>query len=260
MLLGRNDNPSVKQFIACYKRLLVRCVIREGGIGNCIPQEQIDILNISLKSQIHDNDPEEEINSSIERARMLSENNVLILDQEVLNQQFLNEHNYVSHPCKLTDYTKHIVNYIAGFVVFKINKSLQSSDCLSALQGNFCPESLVAYKTKGFLQIPSQSVSGICQKTESVLRLKIYQLGENDTVLHRRHFLYIKLEVTNHFVNKNLFPEYDDHMHRSGHYSALIKLIIDKYLSTRYFFIAKRNSEKCSIRQRLNKTVHFKGM
>ena len=42
--LGHNDNPTVRQFRAAYKRLIIRAEIREGGLGNCVPLEEIPIL------------------------------------------------------------------------------------------------------------------------------------------------------------------------------------------------------------------------
>ena len=50
MRLGRNDNPTSQQFKAAYKRLLVRCEIREHGIGNCVPQQNCGRDFISYKN------------------------------------------------------------------------------------------------------------------------------------------------------------------------------------------------------------------
>lgn len=44
---GNNDNPTAKQFIAAYKKLLVYCEIKDNGLGNCVPLQEINILNCS---------------------------------------------------------------------------------------------------------------------------------------------------------------------------------------------------------------------
>jgi hypothetical protein len=43
--LGRNDNPTCRQFKSCYKKLLVHNEVSNKGIGNCIPLDQINILS-----------------------------------------------------------------------------------------------------------------------------------------------------------------------------------------------------------------------
>lgn len=65
--LGYNNNPSVRQFISAYKKLLVRCQIRDNGIGNCILLEDIDILHTLPKI-----DAISEINNSLDRPRMVN--------------------------------------------------------------------------------------------------------------------------------------------------------------------------------------------
>lgn len=49
---GWNNNPTVRQFTAAYKWLLVRAEIREGDMGNCITLDEIPILVGSSRSEI----------------------------------------------------------------------------------------------------------------------------------------------------------------------------------------------------------------
>lgn len=42
--LGQNKNPTDRQLRAIYKKLLIHCEIKESGIGNCIPLDEISIL------------------------------------------------------------------------------------------------------------------------------------------------------------------------------------------------------------------------
>lgn len=45
---GHNDNLSCLWFRTAYKKFLIRAEIREGGIVNCVPLHQINILNCDL--------------------------------------------------------------------------------------------------------------------------------------------------------------------------------------------------------------------
>jgi len=44
---GHNNNPTARQFKSAFKKLLIHAEVRDGGLGNCIPLEQIGILNWS---------------------------------------------------------------------------------------------------------------------------------------------------------------------------------------------------------------------
>lgn len=39
---GHNNNPTDHQFYSVFRKLIVHAEIREGGLGNCIPYEQIE--------------------------------------------------------------------------------------------------------------------------------------------------------------------------------------------------------------------------
>lgn len=42
---GCNNNPTARQFKSTFKKILIRSEVRESGLGNCIPVENIMILN-----------------------------------------------------------------------------------------------------------------------------------------------------------------------------------------------------------------------
>ncbi|CAI6375762.1 unnamed protein product [Macrosiphum euphorbiae] len=39
---GYNNNPTARQFHSAYRKLIIHATIRDGGLGNCIPQDQIE--------------------------------------------------------------------------------------------------------------------------------------------------------------------------------------------------------------------------
>lgn len=49
---GHNDNPTARQFTAAYKKLLIHSEIKNNGVGNCIPLEDINILNCSSGKKV----------------------------------------------------------------------------------------------------------------------------------------------------------------------------------------------------------------
>lgn len=104
---GCNNNPTARQFVAIYKKILVHHELRTNNTGNCIPLENISIFH--LTSQI---DPVNVINmttSSIKHV-LAEENNKR--DQNLINEkidmdterlliliQNFDTHSYVKNPC-----------------------------------------------------------------------------------------------------------------------------------------------------------------
>lgn len=254
--LGYNNNPSVRQFIAAYKKLIIRSEIREHGIGNCVPLQSINILNISSTKC----NPDLEINLTTdgraEDVRNTHNDNFLTLEDE----SFLLENEYILN-YTLSNFTEHVVKYIAGFVVFKLNKTIKCQHCLAALQGDFDRDTLLAFKTKGMLQIPSVDVVYICKVVEKVLRSMKSELEEGNTLLHSKHFEKIVILAENLLIGKDIFLENVLHTINNNHYALLINSIIKKYLKTRYFYMARNTSLKnSSIRSKFTKLILFKGM
>jgi hypothetical protein len=58
---GHNNNPTARQFKSAFKKLLIHAEVRDSGLGNCIPLEQIGILNWSSFST---KDPVDIINNT----------------------------------------------------------------------------------------------------------------------------------------------------------------------------------------------------
>ena len=104
---GWNNNPTTRQFIAAYKRLMMRHNI-EGGRGNCTPQDDTKILN-SIQDQCEINSVSTGI-SDVAIARRY--------DLE-LSQPADSDHDYcdVSNAIELSEYKEAAISYIAGYVV-----------------------------------------------------------------------------------------------------------------------------------------------
>ncbi|CAG4958305.1 unnamed protein product [Colias eurytheme] len=134
---GFNNNPNAVQLKAAFKRLIVRAEIRDGGLGNCIPLEQINILNCSSTTN-----PTNTLNQLTERKAFTE----IPEDDSDLYAEYIDCLNGT-----LSKYTQSVAFYIAGFVARKVSRSIMCETCISLLLGD--PEantkSLVKFKSKG---------------------------------------------------------------------------------------------------------------
>lgn len=128
---GHNDNPNVKQFKAIYRKLLTHLEIKSLDTGNCVPLENISILNCSSATQI--------INSTTPSYR--HEDTEDIENENVCRSfGFLKDlpadvndiANYLDVPI-FNEMKKVIVGYIAGCVVRLACKTIKCEPCLASL-------------------------------------------------------------------------------------------------------------------------------
>ena len=126
---GFNNNPTTQQFTAAYKRLLLRSHI-EGGKGNCEKRDPINIL-----SAITDTCNVRKKNDSTISTVTIT--NAAIIRKHDLEERnpVQSDHDYCDSPniCKLSEFKKASISYIAGYVARKVEKQILCSDCASAL-------------------------------------------------------------------------------------------------------------------------------
>lgn len=244
--LGYNNNPTVKQFMATYKRLLAHCEISDKGIGNCIPLDDIKILN-TVSSVDH-------INSTVPMRSLIELSNG---SDDYLDDSSLQDHDYIFNSRNLTEYTENVVEYIAGFIVRHLNKKLNCEICLSALQGsNISACSLTQFKNRGGLIIPAPDVIQICILVEKEIRHTIATKILSTKIVSKETFLKISINVLNKLLFKNMFSTLIHHQH----YSILPKAVIETYLHIRFFYITRTNNEQISLRTKLNHITLWKNM
>lgn len=152
---GFNNNPNVLQFKSSYKRLLVRHEIKEIEGGNC-QFDNIEILHASSRSK---------------------KNVCPIQDPEVEIEPSLFDHDYIQSWWNLSSFTEKVVEYIAGFVVFKIRKVVDCNVCKGLLIGGDMPQ-LSDIKNRGPYLPPAEDVRDICKMTESKIRQYSNQFGK----------------------------------------------------------------------------------
>lgn len=249
--LGWNNNPSAVQFIAAYKQLLVRNEVKYKRSANCVPQDNTALLPWTcVRGKVID-----PINFSNERRYDYDSSDHMI------------EHDYVPVPgCNMTEYTKDVVVYIAGFVSRRVRDKVKCDICVSALftdnvehivnSGRF-----INRKNNGGLVFPSRSVVKLCMETERAVRQHI--------TIHEKPpsgkcGLLLQQAVLTQVSNTELFDDIHTHMFENvfpeNHLILLMKYVIKYYINIRCHHVASEftNSlHKKLVRQKLTKSILF---
>jgi len=122
---GYNNNPTVQQFKSAFKKLIIHTEIKEGNTGNCIPLEEISILNISSNLKQSKNP----VNIINETANENSQKWFSNLDDTAYI-----DHDYcLEIPLSFTEYKNKVITYLAGYIAKKLMKTLHCVECVGAL-------------------------------------------------------------------------------------------------------------------------------
>lgn len=243
---GYNNNPTSRQFSSAYKKILIHAEVRDEGAGNCIPLEQINILNVASTNKT----PEQIINESV--PNRLNDD---FDDTEISN--FLTEHDYAFNFNSLSQYSMEVIKYISGFVSYKLGNKLQCEHCISQLYGekeNFL-DSLISHKSMGGLTYPSTDVIKICVECEKLLRIE--QISNK----YKINKSLISSKLLQFFIQRNIFSNMLNHdlTPLESHKILLIKSICNSYLDIRIHFICKQVITQEKIRNMYTKLILFKG-
>lgn len=127
---GFNNNPTAAQFESSYNRLLIHTELVVSSKANCLALDLTKILTVSRTTK-KENDTQFYIDM------ICAEDNILFDDFE----------DDVRNTC-----TSNIIEYIAGFIVRKIQKIMVCDTCLDVLEQNSCNRSLISVKNKRWLK------------------------------------------------------------------------------------------------------------
>lgn len=246
---GHNNNPTCRQFTSAYKKILIHAEIREHGAGNCIPLEQINILNVGTKNK----NEIQIINDSVVNGTGELDN-----ENEEQFEQFFSEHDYALTVNSISPYSVEVVKYIAGFVSFKLGTKIKCEFCVSQLYGDkeSYLGSLIDLKSRGRLKYPSDDVVEICYITEKIIRTEINTGNMN---LKKEN---ISVRILKYFINRNVFSSMSMHDPNpiESHKYLLVKAVCNTYFTVRINFICKNiRSSSENIRNLYTKLILFKG-
>ena len=244
---------------AAYKRILVHNEIMNTLRGNCLSLESVPILTASSINR--NSTALQNINDSVSKQRVLDDIHEPNSDEED------DEYIYIPSKNHLSKCSDKIVAYIAGFVVFKLKKSLHCEVCIEALnvEGANNRHSLIKLKTKSRLVYPSDDVIDICVSYEK----KIREITACIKTLGKSNFHRIVGSLLADYRDKNIFSQLNYHMYDTqpldNHLHLLVKAIAETYLQVRYSYASKQITNKINSqvaaksRQIHTKLIHFSG-
>jgi len=244
---GYNNNPTCRQFTSAYKKILIHAEIREHGVGNCIPLQNINILKCTSNTNKKITDHKNE--------------SVLTSLKESNSENITFDHDYVFHS-NLSQYSKEIVIYISGFVAKKVLSKARCTECSSAVVGSKenLENTFLAFKNQGGLIFPSDDIIQICMHSEVTLRS--FSSHELLTASLKER---LEQDIFNKFTNKQIFLELSinhDQETLEEHLIHLVTTIIAEFYKLRMHHNCKSSmsaSNQSYIRTFYNKLILFKG-
>lgn len=243
---GANNNPTARQFKAIYKKILVHTELQNSEKGNCVPLEEISILHCSsaLKS----------INNTSEKKQLCVEQQDELLETEyIANDMFFDN--------TLTEFTKQITTYIAGYVVKFLSLRLKCEDCLNELHSEDLNPThrLIEIKNQTGLTTPSKDVILICEKVEKIFK-NILSCGY---IKSKHTKQYLVNQALHTCIGLEIFKNLDSHQFDQSplenHSINLIKAVMEKYADIRLSYLSKKKTKQISLRTHYNKTILFSG-
>lgn len=246
-LRGHNNNPNTRQFKSAYKKLLAHLELSKKFSGNCLPLENIPILNGESPGNINKTTVgtryEDEDENNISKAFLDNRKK-----QNATEQKYGDNCNHLSELLEgeQNNTTHQIVGYISGFVVYQLLKKISCDDCknhLLATQKEWFHK-LVDIKDVGGLCYASKDVYLICDKTENVIRHFI-KISGGKTLSRQYQGNFLTMKVLRDLVHIKLFTTTDAHTSdQFNHLYELTKAVVTKYVDVRVHYICKKENRK----------------
>lgn len=255
--LGNNDNPTVEQFSAAYRKILVASELSSSIFSNC--KDHLKILHTPSTHKPKTNtvpiivrvDPsiyENKTRKPKTNAASIQEINDLLIPKHDTNN--LDDDSFSFDGSEIT------IARLAGEIEDKILTVTRSKceDCSNIMSTIFN-----ANEASDIIHIPRKNernpcadTINICQQTNELLRAHAYRIDFNYNSL---------LQCIDETLNyDNLFAEAE--FHDDNHKVDLIKYIISEFIRIRATSIARNitlNEKKKLLRRKQLKLVHFAG-
>ena len=255
---GWNNNPTSGQFVAAYKRLLVRHQTVRVERGNCDALDATTVLHCSSSKVKKSVNFDAADMSSIRTGELDVQGETSPVSLEGSELPFK----------ELSAVVDNAVTYIAGYVVRMACKKVLCTDCRVALEATDTPTraqySLLLRKNCGGLKKPSEGVVTVCNVAEKVLRSASASSPDgipSGTAMRT----IISGGVIEKARERGAFSALDDHMLDTepgdNHIYRLIRVVAQCYLTVRLHHMAREKTEKCTgerVRKTLSKLILFR--
>jgi hypothetical protein len=242
---GQNDNPTTKQLMANYKRLLCHPDILNSLKANCVKQDGTVVL--SIDSNLHDgaNNVVPDIMRANFDADIGAQFNVLVES--------------------LSNYKVEATLNIAHYLVCDLQKHIDCHYCKELLLCEECPEGGQLLKIKGTNKFASPDVSSLC-----ILGERIFSFFENEQAMFSKNVSVLD-RLLNAANNENNAVQFSHHpMDIDGvwqeefaeHPQRLAQRVLKKYFSIRlhhYGKLKRHSLKKASMRTKRLKLTHNLG-
>lgn len=235
---GFNNNPTVSQFESAYKSIIINTELKCPSSANVMALDNTSILCVSSSKKIYKDEQSELLD-------LLCAANTEMIDTEDILSVY-------QHSRFLDD----VVGYIAGFVVYKIKKSILCILCAEALETNESSSALIIRKNRGGLIKPNKNVIEICKIAERIIR-EYQDIDKSNVVSKITLNCMKKINISKYF--QQLTYHFFEQEPLNNHLLQLIKIILNTYITLRLHHInSSTNAIDQKIRNFYTKLILFK--
>lgn len=234
-LPGCNDNPTVEQFCAAFKKLVVCDEVRCSEKSNCEDKLELTILDVSSRRKAITDE-------------VGSDSNVENYDDPA-NIERLNE---IQSNFKSNDLTKMSIAHIADIIERRIERSgrFECGDCRDIFSDN---EKLSETFVTELTSIPCQSTFDICETAEKYVW--------NLSLDFNYTFDNAMSDIWHEFDSQTAYSRTNFQGHET-HKDYIVRFIITEYVNISATYLAKTitlKEQKLLLRNKYRKLVHFAG-
>lgn len=259
---GCNNNPTVRQFIAAYKRLLVRQEVKAIN-GNCIAQDDVQLMPV-----VHLSRPKKVINQETQQQQNTQIFDLIHKYDLISKQSQDDEQDCADTPnfSTLSQYVENAIVYIGGYVVRNVSKRLACDHCRAALtetdDSQFVCERyrLWLRKNRGGLICPSTGTLAVCDAAERSVR----RIPPNQPPSSHDLSTALVSAVLFDVMPMDVFPSLHNHMLETevndNHTIQLVQLVANEYIKIRMYHLGKQYTASIAgkkIRTTLSKLILF---
>lgn len=238
--LGSNTNPTVSQFQSLVSKLLVNNEITSSIFANCT--DQLDILQLS--SGIPTSNSMGSVNQ-LQQSQQQRESEV----QQLLGE----EEDEMNIAVSISSNQEIGIAYVAGQIESKLEKLCPLYTSVFRDNDKIIIDSYPVMKDN---RVPCRSTYEICALSHQILEPQLLKTDFNYTTIMDDTLTQIDCN--------SIFPKSALNLHTENDKSTLIKLIVDKYVEFRAYYVARKvtleNRAKRAEKKKHSLIKHFQGV